>query len=1052
MAKQNILVGASANDKAGDTLRNAFVKVNANFTELYTLTGGTSADLQELAQDYAAPMFNHASHVNITAAYDDANNKILLTGVASAVWPVTNTAGASGPAKVAIGANAGLTSQGPFAVAIGASAGYVGQSTNTVAVGVTAGETNQGISATAVGASAGNEDQGVDAVAVGGGAGQITQGEGAVAVGASAGATNQGSGTVAVGIGAGNLNQGVGAVAVGINAGSSGQGVRAIAIGQGAGETNQPANTIILNASGSTVNGVASQTNSFYVSPIRSATATSDVLYYNTTTKEVTYGTAFTGTGNVGFRNDTIFDLAGLAINNSNTSTASTAGISIPANGSGTLSITNSSSTWGFGSTGNTTFPTGLTLGAPRGPNTVNFTSAIDKVFQIETQTDSTGKLWNFGTDGWLTLPANGVVQANTIIALSSFNDTNNIARVLCQSISNTPQVNLRTITSTGAQKDWVFASTGALTLPNGATLESVFNSPTDPVTALRLNSPGGGTAQLFLIVNNNQILVDNNGVVITGGSNSWEFGSTGLTLPLNTVINETASSPGLTRTKYSGTFVLDPTWFVTNAGNLIETTTINGTIQLADVVETAFSFQYFGYFVPPTSANYTFRAHADETFVFWIGAKALSGYTYANKDMYGNYNGTFPEQQTQSFTIALTAGQFYPIRIQWANSAGWGELDVFTWANDIGQVNTSNFTGRIYTANTGTAKISANDNKSIILSTDNATDNNWTFAPNGLLTFPDATIQETAFQDVASHVFFVHPNPGRTFTATGTYNSPFATITAAINAAVAAGHSDSDPATIILLANITENVTLKPGIWLTSLGTGTHGSPTITGTVTVTSSTGTTVTNHYSLSYLRIVAPTNGHCINFTGTAPQKLFIRDLWLDANGTGDGVYMDNTGSGSTVQFDIGHLAHSGTGDIYCINVTKGSCYVTDIETTGATQVAAVQTGAVLTIDGSELVANGDIVCETYGTGTLTITNSIITNTLANSTGVKINDAGGTVTIGNNLITVPAGTGYAVQGPAGGIVYHANNVFTTNAYRSTGLGAGFIALPTTWSTKA
>jgi len=85
MAKQNILVGAVANDKTGDTLRNAFVKVNANFTELYTLTGGTAADLQELAQDYAAPLFNHASHTNITATYDDANNKILLTGVAAQV-------------------------------------------------------------------------------------------------------------------------------------------------------------------------------------------------------------------------------------------------------------------------------------------------------------------------------------------------------------------------------------------------------------------------------------------------------------------------------------------------------------------------------------------------------------------------------------------------------------------------------------------------------------------------------------------------------------------------------------------------------------------------------------------------------------------------------------------------------------------------------------------------------------------------------------------------------------------------------------------------------
>jgi hypothetical protein len=39
MAKQNINVGTTANDKQGDSLRAAFQKVNANFTELYTQLG-----------------------------------------------------------------------------------------------------------------------------------------------------------------------------------------------------------------------------------------------------------------------------------------------------------------------------------------------------------------------------------------------------------------------------------------------------------------------------------------------------------------------------------------------------------------------------------------------------------------------------------------------------------------------------------------------------------------------------------------------------------------------------------------------------------------------------------------------------------------------------------------------------------------------------------------------------------------------------------------------------------------------------------------------------
>ena len=186
MAKLNVNIGLSVNDKTGDTLRTAFDKINQNFTELYTLTGGTSTALTELAQDYAAPLFNHASHTNITATYDDANNKILLTGVAAQVQSNWN-------------ASSGL--------------------------------------------------------------GQIL---------------------------------------------------------------NKP-----------------------------------------------TIPTSFS-------------------------------------------SLVNGSYTLSLGSTGNTTFPTGLVLGAPRGPNTVNFTAAIDKSFQIETGNSTTSKLWSFGTDGDTTLPSGAVVKTTS--------------------------------------------------------------------------------------------------------------------------------------------------------------------------------------------------------------------------------------------------------------------------------------------------------------------------------------------------------------------------------------------------------------------------------------------------------------------------------------------------------------------------------------------------------------------------------------------------------------------------------------------------------------
>jgi hypothetical protein len=127
-------------------------------------------------------------------------------------------------------------------------------------------------------------------IALGSGAGSIAQGAQAVAIGSDAGNGLQGNTAVAVGSSAGRVSQGIDAVALGFGAGETSQGLQAVAIGAYAGQTSQPANTIILNASGSAVNGVAAQTNSFYVAPIRT-TANGTPLMYNSTTKEITYST-----------------------------------------------------------------------------------------------------------------------------------------------------------------------------------------------------------------------------------------------------------------------------------------------------------------------------------------------------------------------------------------------------------------------------------------------------------------------------------------------------------------------------------------------------------------------------------------------------------------------------------------------------------------------------------------------------------------------------------------------------------------------------------------
>lgn len=101
MTKQTINVGKTPNDRSGDSLRVAFQKVNANFTELYNLTGVTS--LTELAQDYAAQMLVNGSHEGVSVEYDDANNKLNIIveqdldgGAASTVFDDNTTINGGG--------------------------------------------------------------------------------------------------------------------------------------------------------------------------------------------------------------------------------------------------------------------------------------------------------------------------------------------------------------------------------------------------------------------------------------------------------------------------------------------------------------------------------------------------------------------------------------------------------------------------------------------------------------------------------------------------------------------------------------------------------------------------------------------------------------------------------------------------------------------------------------------------------------------------------------------------------------------------------------------
>jgi hypothetical protein len=166
-----------------------------------------------------------------------------------------------GSDKVNYGNSSGSINQGSYAIAIGYQAG-------------------QGFSGSASG-------QGNNAIAIGYQAGQGVAG--------SSQPSGQGINAIAMGYQSGNGFQGINSIAIGNSAGFISQGQYAVAIGYQAGYAGQSSNSIVLNATGIPL---PANTNSTYVAPIRNSSGITQSLYYNTSTKEITYGDISNGGSN----------------------------------------------------------------------------------------------------------------------------------------------------------------------------------------------------------------------------------------------------------------------------------------------------------------------------------------------------------------------------------------------------------------------------------------------------------------------------------------------------------------------------------------------------------------------------------------------------------------------------------------------------------------------------------------------------------------------------------------------------------------------------------
>jgi len=264
-------------------------------------------------------------------------------------------------------------------------------------------------------------------------------------------------------------------------------------------------------------------------------------------------------------------------------------------------------------------------------------------------------------------------------------------------------------------------------------------------------------------------------------------------------------------------------------------------------------------------------------------------------------------------------------------------------------------------------------------------------------------------------------------YTAVGSREFPYKTLAAAYTTASNIG-SSSNPITIVLLSSNStpENVTFSEGhIFLTAENSsGTHAPLLFTGSLTFQGPNTSISENHFAVSNIELVGVSGTDVVTFSGSYPQRLFLKDVWITANGAAHGITMTNTGGGSTVHANDSKFSHNGSGDYHCVNATKGTASLDSIETSGvSTSVISVSGGASVNLTNSDLQSAGSYCVEVYANSLLTMANVKITTTATNSTGILLEQAGSVSFAGLVTFNVPAaGTGRAIDGVAGSVLYY------------------------------
>lgn len=263
-------------------------------------------------------------------------------------------------------------------------------------------------------------------------------------------------------------------------------------------------------------------------------------------------------------------------------------------------------------------------------------------------------------------------------------------------------------------------------------------------------------------------------------------------------------------------------------------------------------------------------------------------------------------------------------------------------------------------------------------------------------------------------------------YSETGTRRCPFKSLSSAYDLA-ALSVSDTNPKILVLLSGntVAENITFSKGhiFLIGENSSGTHAPIVFTGSLTFNGPSASISSNHFAVTGIELLGVSGVDVLTFTGTNPQRLFMKDVWITANGSSHGITMVNTNSTSVLHTNDCKFSHNGSGHYHCLNITKGTANIDTSESSGATVGIVGIAGGSCNITGSDIQSAGSYAIDIYDGGVLSIANSKITTTAANSIGISITSATAIAVVGNVTFSVPASatTGRAISGVASNLGY-------------------------------